>query len=97
MLWRLRRIWLMWLPSFAKSYVLRVKAFIADLKWHYKRGQEEGERARRRKEVGNRCSDIFCLDDPCRNCPNKEYHHKKWPHMMKENEMKFGDGYFDFK
>ena len=85
----------MWLPNFARLYASRVKAFIADLKWHYKRGQEEGERARRRKEIGSFCSDIFCLDDPCRDCPNKEYHYKRWPCMMKEKKMGFGDGNFE--
>jgi len=41
------------------------------------------ERARKRKEVGNHCGDIFCLEDPCRDCPNYEHHRARYPYSHK--------------
>lgn len=50
----------------------------------------------RRDEVGNRCSDMFCLDDPCRRCPNIEDHKKlyHWRYAFIKNYKNhlYGEG-----
>ena len=46
----------------------------------------------RRDKVGNRCSDMFCLDSPCRDCPNTEDHKKKHHWRYSFIDKTYGEG-----